>query len=141
MMLDNILKEEIGKQWIKNDNIICKKSIERTGVEKVCDVVIIFSLMKLIEKQTKIKDIPFYSLSFVIDAIFSELKEMEKLYINANKVRILNDFLARFPYMSYKTCTCDRTIQVFIDVVMLDAKHKFWPGFYALYLFDQYTSK
>ena len=78
-MLDNILKEEIGKQWIKNDNIICKQSIKITGVEKVCDVEIIFSLMKLIEKQTKIKDIPFYSLSFVIDAIFYELKEMDKL--------------------------------------------------------------
>ena len=78
------------------------------------------------------KDIPFDSLSFVIDAIFSELKEMDKLHINANKVRILKDVLARFPYIPDKTCTCDRIIQGFIDVGMLDAKHKFWPDFYAI---------
>ena len=141
MILSDIVKEEIGKKCIENNNIVWKQSVTRTGVEKMRDVSIIFNILKQIEKQTKLKDIPFYSLSFVTDAIFSELKEMYKLHINANKVRILNDFLARFPYMSYKTCTCDRTIQVFIDVVMLDAKHKFWPGFYALYLFDQYTSK
>ena len=65
----------------------------------MCDVAIIFNLLKQIKNQTSLKDIPFYSLSFVIDAIVSELKEMDKLHINANKVRILKDFLARFPYM------------------------------------------
>ena len=50
---------------------------------------------------------------------------MDKLYINANTVRILKDFLARFPYMSDNTCTCDRIIQGFIDVGMLYANHFF----------------
>ena len=31
-----------------------------------------------------------------------------------------------------KTYTCDRIIQGFIDVGMIDAKHKFWPDFYAI---------
>ena len=74
MMLDDIAKEEIGKQCIENKNIICKQSVKRTGVEQMCDVAIIFNLLKQIEKQTSLKDIPFDSLSFVIDAIFSELK-------------------------------------------------------------------
>ena len=78
------------------------------------------------------KDIPFYSLSFVIDAIFSELKEMDKLYINAKQLGILNYFLTRFPHMSDKPCTCDRIIPGFIDVGMLDTKQKFWPDFYAI---------
>ena len=56
---------------------------------------------------------------------------MDKLHINENKVRTLKYFLASFSYMSYKTCNCDRIIQGFIDVGILDAKHKFWPNFYA----------
>ena len=34
--------------------------------------------------------------------------------------------------MSDKTCTYDIIIQGLIDVGMLDAKHKFWPDFYAI---------
>ena len=99
----------------------------------MCDVAILFNLLKKIEKQTTLKDIPFYSLSFVIDAIFSELKGMEKLHINAKQLRTLKDLLACFSYMSDKTCTCDRIIQGFIDVGMLDSKQKFWPYFYAIF--------
>ena len=40
----------------------------------MCDLAIIFNLLKQVEKQTTLKDIPFDSLYFVIDAIFSELK-------------------------------------------------------------------
>ena len=54
---------------------------------------------------------------------------MYKLHINAKKVRILKVFLDRLPYMLDKTCTCDRIIQRFIDVGILDAKYKFWPDF------------
>ena len=131
-MLADIVKEEIWKQFIENNNIRCKQYVKRTGFEKFCDVAIIFNLLKQIEKQSTLKYIPFDSLSFVIDAIFSELKEMDKLHINANKVRILKDVLARFPYIPDKTCTCDRIIQGFIDFGMLDAKHKFWTDFYAV---------
>ena len=63
---------------------------------------------------------------------FSELKEIDKLHLKANKVRILKVFLARFPYMLDKTFTCDRIIQRLIDVDILDAKHKLWPDFYAI---------
>ena len=55
---------------------------------------------------------------------------MDKLHINAKKVRILKDFLVRLSYMSDKTCTFDRIIEEFVDVGMLDAKHNFWPDFY-----------
>ena len=65
----------------------------------MCDVAIIFNLTKHIEKQTTLKETPFDYLSFVIDDIFSYLKEMDKLHLKANKVRILKDFLALFPYM------------------------------------------
>ena len=41
MMLADILKEEIGKQCIENKNIICNQSVNRTRVEKMCDVAII----------------------------------------------------------------------------------------------------
>ena len=44
----------------------------------------------------------------------------------------MKDFLAHFPYMSDKKCTCDIITQGFIDIGMLDVKHKFWPGFYAI---------
>ena len=44
----------------------------------------------------------------------------------------MKDFLAHFPYILNKTCTCDRIIQEFIYVGMLDEKHKFWPDFYAI---------
>ena len=64
--------------------------------------------------------------------LFFKLKEMEKLHLKGKKVRILKDFLAHFSYMSDNTCTCDRMIQLFIDVGMLDAKHKFWPDFYEI---------
>ena len=57
---------------------------------------------------------------------------MDKLSLKANKVRILKDFFARFPYMLDKTCTCDIIIQGFIDVGVLDEKHKLWPDFYAI---------
>ena len=74
MMLADIVKEEIGKQFIENKNIRCKQSVKITVFEQMCDVAIIFNLLKQIEKKTTLKDIPFYSLPFVIDAIFSELK-------------------------------------------------------------------
>ena len=96
------------------------------------NVAIILNLLKHTEKKKWLKDIPFDYLSFVIDAIFSELKEMEKLHINGNKIRTLNDFLSSFPYMSDMTCTYDRIIQGLIDVGMLDAKHKFLPNFSAI---------
>ena len=57
---------------------------------------------------------------------------MDKLHLKEKKVRILKYFLAHFPYMSDKTCTCDRIIQGFIDFGIVDAKHKFWPDFYAI---------
>ena len=131
-MLDDIVKEEIWKKCIEKNKIRCKQSVKRTGVEQMCYVAIIFNLLKHIEKYTTLIDIPFYSLSFVIDAIFSELKEMDKLHINAKIVRMLKNFLARFSYMSDKTCTCDRIIQGLIDVGMLYAKHKFRPDFYTI---------
>ena len=94
------------------------------GVDKMCDVAIIFNLLKQMEKQTTLKDISFDSLYFLIDTIFSELKEMDRFHIKANKVRILKDFKARLPYMLDNTCTCDRIILVFIDAGMLDEKRK-----------------
>ena len=98
-MLDDILKEEIGKQ---------------------------------IEKKTTLKDIIFDSLSPVIYDIFSELKEIDKLHLKANTVRILKYFHDRLPYMFDKTCTCDIIIQGFIDVGMLDARHNLWPNFFDI---------
>ena len=77
MMLYDIVKEDIGKQCIENNNIRRNQSVKRTVVEKMCDVAIILNLLKQIEKQTTLKDIPFNYLSFVIDAIFYEFKEME----------------------------------------------------------------
>ena len=85
IMLVNIVKEDIGKQCIENNNIRCKHPVKRTGVEKMCDVAIIFNLPKHIEKQTTLKEILFDSLYFVIDDIFSELKEMDKLHLKANQ--------------------------------------------------------
>ena len=83
------------------------------------DVAIIFNLLKQVENQTTLKYIPFDYLSFVIDAIFSELKEIYKLHLKGKKVIILKDFLSCFPYMSDKTCICDIIIQVFIDVTCI----------------------
>ena len=68
----------------------------------------------------------------MIDAVFSDLKEMDKLHLKANKLRILKVFIPRLPYMLDKKCTCDGSIQGFIDVNILDAKHKLWPDFYAI---------
>ena len=58
MMLAGIVREYIGKQCIENNNIICKQSVKRTVVDKMCDVAIIFNLLKQIEIQTTLKDIP-----------------------------------------------------------------------------------
>ena len=74
MMLYDIVKEDIGKQCIENNNIRRNQSVKRTVVEQMCYVAIILNLLKQIKKQTTLKDTPFDSLSFVIDAIFSELK-------------------------------------------------------------------
>ena len=57
---------------------------------------------------------------------------MKKLHINKNKVSILKDFPARFPYIYDKTCTCEMIIERFVNVDMLDAKHNFWLYFYAI---------
>ena len=70
MMLADIVLTEIGKQFIKKNNIGCKKSVKRTGVDKMCDASIIFNMLIQIEKQTILKDIPFGSLSFVVDDFF-----------------------------------------------------------------------
>ena len=69
-MLFDTVKEETGMKCIENNNIRCKQSIKITGVEKMCDVAIIFNLLMQIEKQTTLKDIPFDSLYSMIDAIF-----------------------------------------------------------------------
>ena len=50
---------------------------------------------------------------------------MDELPINANKLGILKDFIAHLPYILDNAYTCDRIIQEFIDVGMLDEKHKF----------------
>ena len=63
----------------------------------MCNVAIILIMMNRIEKQTTLEEIPFHYLYFLIDAIFYELKEMDKLHLKAKKVRILKDLLARFP--------------------------------------------
>ena len=55
MMLADIVKEEIGKQCIENNNIRCKQSVKRIGVEQMCDVAIIFNLLKQIERQKNSK--------------------------------------------------------------------------------------
>ena len=69
----------------------------------------------------------------MVDAIFSDLREMDKLHLKAKKLRILKGFLDRFPYMLDKTCTCDRIILGFIYVGMFGVKHKLWPDFYAIF--------
>ena len=70
MTLTDIVNEEIGMQCIENNNIIFKQSIKITGSEKMCDVAIIFNLLKQIENKTALKDIPFYSLSFLLMLFF-----------------------------------------------------------------------
>ena len=45
MMLADIMREEIGKQCIEK-NMRCKKSVKITGVYKMCDVALIFNLLK-----------------------------------------------------------------------------------------------
>ena len=57
---------------------------------------------------------------------------MDNLHLKGNKGRMLKVFLDHFPYMLVETCTCDRIIPGFIDVGMIDAKHKFWRDFYAI---------
>ena len=57
---------------------------------------------------------------------------MDKLHLKANKLSTLKNLLANLPYILDKTCNCDRIIQGFIDIGMLDAKHKLWPYFYAI---------
>ena len=64
MILANKSNEEIGKQCIKNNNIICKKSVKRTGVEKMCDVAIIFNLLKQVEKKTTLKT--YHSILYLL---------------------------------------------------------------------------
>ena len=49
MMLADIVKEEIGSKCIENNNTICKQYVKITGVEKMCDVAIIFNLLEQIE--------------------------------------------------------------------------------------------
>ena len=46
MILDDTVKEDIGKLCIENNNIRSNKSVKRTGVEKMCDVAIILNLLK-----------------------------------------------------------------------------------------------
>ena len=70
MMLADIVKEEIGKQCIENNNIRRNQSVKITVVEQMCDVAIILNLVKYIEKQSTLKDRPFDSLSLIMDAIF-----------------------------------------------------------------------
>ena len=48
MMLADIVKEYIGRKFIEDNNIICKQSVKRTGVEKMCNVAIIFNPLKQI---------------------------------------------------------------------------------------------
>ena len=59
MILADIVKEDLGNQCIKNNNIRCKQSVKRTRVEKMCNVAIIFNILNHIEKKTTLKDIPF----------------------------------------------------------------------------------
>ena len=47
-MLADIVKEDIGRKFIENNNIRFNRYVKRTGVEKMCDVAIIFNLMKQI---------------------------------------------------------------------------------------------
>ena len=70
MTLADIVKEEIWKKCNKNNNIRCNQSVKLTGFDKMCDLAIIFNLLKQIEKQTTLKDIPFNYLYSVIGAIF-----------------------------------------------------------------------
>ena len=132
MMLAAIVKEEMGKQCMENNNVRNKQSVKRTGVEQMCDVAVIFNSLKHIERSTTLKDIPFDSLSVIIESTFKDLHDDGILDLKKNKARILKDFLARLPYMFDKTCTCDRIMEGFVDVGMLDEKHKLWPDFYAI---------
>ena len=48
MMLADIVKEDIGNKCIENNNIRCNQSVKRTGANQMCDVAIIFNLLKQI---------------------------------------------------------------------------------------------
>ena len=96
MMLDDIVKEEIGKQCIKKNNIRCKKSMRRTRVEKMCNVASIVNLLKQIEKQTTLKDIPFYFYLFWLMIFFLNWKKWTS-YISMQKSKDIEAFSCSFP--------------------------------------------
>ena len=64
MMLADIAKEEVGRQYIEKNNIRCKCYVKRTGVEQICDVAIIFNPLKQIENVDKTV---IYSISMKIE--------------------------------------------------------------------------
>ena len=121
-------KKEIGDQCLQYKNIKCKQSAKRSGVEQMCDVCIIFLLLKQLERETTIDSLPFDSLSDELADIFEKLNN-DGINIKQNKVRTLKDFLVRLPYMLDKTCTVDNIRKGFVSVGMLDAKHHLWPDF------------
>jgi hypothetical protein len=94
----------------------------------MCDVCILFLLLKQLERETTIDSLPFDSLSDESEEIFEKLSN-DGINLKQNKVRILKDFLARLPYMLDKTCTVDNIRKGFVSVGMLDAKHHLWPDF------------
>eukprot|EP00957_Ditylum_brightwellii_P177122 13492839-Ditylum_brightwellii.AAC.1 len=62
-----------------------------------------------------------------LDKLFKNLYNEDEINVYSVKIRILKDFLTRLPYMLEKACTVDNIIGGFVDVVMLDNKHKVWP--------------
>ena len=61
LQLKAIVKEAIKEQCLLFKNVKCKQSAKRSGVEQMCDVAIMFLLLKQLERNTTIDDIPFDS--------------------------------------------------------------------------------
>eukprot|EP00957_Ditylum_brightwellii_P134096 10223547-Ditylum_brightwellii.AAC.1 len=95
--LKEMVKEEFAEQCIRCKNMKCKQSAKQSGVEQMCDVCIIFKLLKQIERETTLRNILYDSLSSVIDNIFKSYQMEDKLYTKQNKYHILKDFLAHLP--------------------------------------------
>eukprot|EP00957_Ditylum_brightwellii_P169885 12930560-Ditylum_brightwellii.AAC.1 len=83
IMLCTLVKEEIHKQCVEDSNVKCKQCAKRTGVEQPSDVCIVFKLLKKIEQEATIDDVPFVTLErghnpmHVFDALSFPKNEVE----------------------------------------------------------------
>ena len=103
-----------------------KQNNARSGVEQPADLTKTFKILKRIQQEYTVSNIPIKShpLKRIIHKQFDKLSSEGRLRLPSNKRRALTDFLSNIPAISTRAVTTEYIQHGFITAGMIDLVHR-----------------